>query len=480
VQRRRTSAPIDDLALLTNNPRASHCQEANVESRGIHKKLTTILSADVMRYSGPTSTEDAGTLRRLNEIRALVKACVQGYRGRVVDPPGDALLAEFGSVVDAVECAVVIQKELKNQNERLPENRRMHVRIGINLGEVIVEGDKLYGDGVNIAARLESLAEPGGICISGSAYDRIGNKLPFGYEPLGPQMVTDLSNPVQVYRAITTADDDGSPARRTARAAAAPMAPRDHALAPSPASRRAALVAGALVALGAIGGVAVWRLTQPSPITAAIPSAVVQKPSLAVLPIANTTGDSARDAVAAQIDVEVRDSLAAFSGLVTSALTSVLPYRGRPVSVSQAARELNVRYILDGHLTIVDGRARIVASLIDTATGTTLWTDRFDATNVAVTEPDLLLRTIGALPIALTADEQRKLRARKGPIPPAPRPPMPAPFVEPPAGTSPARTGSPRRDQKSRVAPPSPARERAAAFGPQPPAPTREIPHQSL
>ena len=499
-----------------------------MEARPVQRKLTAILSADVVGYSRLMSADDVGTVRRLNEIRGLMKTCVEGYRGRVVDAPGDAMLADFQSVVDAVECSVVIQKELKNQNERLPENRRMHVRIGINLGDVIVEGDKIYGDGVNIAARLESLAEPGGICISGSAYDQIENKLPFGYESLGPQMVKNFSKPVQVYRAITTVEPEAQPAARPAQEPVAPpvaristerapqpatsaastSAPPHIARAPRRAPRRAALVGGALVALGAIGGVAVWRLTQPAAITAAPPTAVLEKPSLAVLPIVNATGDSAREALTAQVDADVRNGLASLSGLATSPLTSVLPYRTRSVSVSQAARELNVRYILDGTMKTIEGRARIQASLIDTATGTTLWTERFDASNAAAAERDLLLRTIGALPITLTADDQSKLAARKVAVPaatppaaarpagptvpkaatPAVKPPMPAPLVEQPKagpGAEPARPGSARRENGSRVAPPSPARDQMPAPAPLPapapqrPAPPREIPQQS-
>ena len=485
-----------------------------MESRGgVQRKLTAILSADVVGYSRLMSADDVGTVRRLGEIRSLMKTCVEGYRGRVVDAPGDAMLADFPSVVDAVECAVVIQKELKNQNERLPENRRMHVRIGINLGDVIVEGDKIYGDGVNIAARLESLAEAGGICISGSAYDQIENKLPFGYESLGPQMVKNFSKPVQVYRAITTAEPDAAPITRVDTAPAPPHAtPAATARVTPPATRgapragrRAALVAGALVAIGAIGGVAVWRLTQPAATTAALPTAVLEKPSLAVLPIVNATGNPASEPLAAQVDADVRNGLAGLSGLSTSAMTSVLPYRTRSVSVSQAARELNVRYILDGNMRMFEGRARIVASLIDTATGTTLWTERFDTSDGAAAARDLLMRTAGALPLTLTADDRAKLAMRKAPAPaaaapapprsgppkasmPATKPPMLAPLVETSPksgdGSETAKPGLARRENGSRVAPPSPAREHAPTPGPAPAPmplpqhPAREIPQQ--
>ena len=255
-----------------------------MEGRSVQRKLTAILSADGVGYSRLMADDDIATVRMLTEHRSVMKTIIEGYRGRVVDSPGDNVLAEFPSVVDAVECAVVIQKELKAQNDRVPPNRRMQFRIGINLGDVIVDGDRIYGDGVNIAARLESLAEPGGICISGSAYDQIENKLPLGYESLGPQTVKNFSKPVRVYRAITGTEpvadatdttDTAAPPTRVVRSETEGT-PAPAVVAPSEASaptsrRRAALVAGVLVLLGAIGGIAAWRLTSPAPTTAATP-----------------------------------------------------------------------------------------------------------------------------------------------------------------------------------------------------------------
>jgi adenylate cyclase len=392
--------------------------EVQVEGRGVQRKLTAILSADGVGYSRLMADDDVATVRMLTEHRGVMKTIVEGYRGRVVDSPGDNVLAEFPSVVDAVECAVVIQKELKARNDRVPPNRQMQFRIGINLGDVIVDGDRIYGDGVNIAARLESLAEPGGICISGSAYDQIENKLPLGYESLGPQTVKNFSKPVRVYRAITGTEpvvdatdiaDTAAPPTRVVRSESE-STPTPAVAAPSAASvpasrRRAALVAGVLVALGAIGGIAAWRLTSPAPTTAAIPAAGTL--SLAVLPIVNATGDTGRDAITAQLDAEVRAGLSRLSGLVTSPASAVLPYRSRAVSVSQAARELHVRYVFDGSVRIVDGRPRVVATLVDTTTGNTLWTERFDRplTTVAAMQDDLLKRIVAALPITPGAKE---------------------------------------------------------------------------
>jgi class 3 adenylate cyclase len=167
---------------------------------GMARKLAAIFSTDVAGYSRLMGNDEEATIRTLTAYRALISSLIHQYRGRVVDAPGDNLLAEFASVVDAVRCAVEIQRELKVKNAELLDNRQMVFRIGINLGDVIVEGDRLYGDGVNIAARLESLAIPGGICISGTVHDHVKNKLSLSYEDLGKQVVKNIAEPVRVYR----------------------------------------------------------------------------------------------------------------------------------------------------------------------------------------------------------------------------------------------------------------------------------------
>src|SRR5882724_11780439 len=169
-------------------------------SVGMERKLAAIFSTDVAGYSRLMGDDEEATIRTLTTYRAIISSLIQHYRGRVVDSPGDNLLAEFASVVDAVRSAVEIQHALKEKNAELPPHRQMEFRIGINLGDVIVEGERLYGDGVNIAARLESLAIPGGICISGTVYDHVENKLPFAYEYVGEQAVKNIAKPVRVYR----------------------------------------------------------------------------------------------------------------------------------------------------------------------------------------------------------------------------------------------------------------------------------------
>jgi adenylate cyclase len=173
-----------------------------MNQEGFKRKLTAVLSADVAGYSRLMAEDETATVKTLETYREVMSTLIKQHRGRVIDSPGDNLLAEFTSVVDAVQCAVAVQKEFQARNAELPENRRMEFRIGVNLGDVIEEGERIYGDGVNIAARLEALADPGGICISKTAFDQIETKLPLGYEFLGEQDVKNIPKPVGAYRVL--------------------------------------------------------------------------------------------------------------------------------------------------------------------------------------------------------------------------------------------------------------------------------------
>src|SRR5262249_58697470 len=249
-----------------------------MDRRAIERKLAAILSADVEGYSRLMGDDEAATVRAITEYRGVVASAVAQHSGRVVDAPGDNVLAEFSSVVDAVQCGVDIQRELQSRNAALPDARRMRFRIGINLGDVIVEGERIYGDGVNIAARLESLAEGGGICLSGTAYDQVEGKLPFRYESLGDHTVKNIVRPLRVYRVLLESGPS-SALRSTGRRVKWRWM-----------TRVVGFVAVAL--LVAAGSWAGWRwFRSPERAGPTLPD----KPSVAVLPFTNLSQDPGQE-----------------------------------------------------------------------------------------------------------------------------------------------------------------------------------------
>jgi len=281
------------------------------------RKLTAILSADVKGYSRLMGEDEEATVRTITAYREVVGSVVEKHRGRVVDSPGDNILAEFASVVEAVRGAVEIQEELATRNAELPEERKMEFRIGINLGDVIHQEERIYGDGVNVAARVESLADPGGICISRSAYDQVKKKLTLGYEYLGEHTVKNITEPVRVYR----------------------------------------------VRLDAARGVS-RELKLP------------KKPSVAVLPFVNMSGDPEQEYFSDGITEDLITDLSKVSGLFVIARNSVFTYKGKAVKIRQVGRELGVRYVLEGSVRKVGDRVRITAQLVDTTTEGHLWAER--------------------------------------------------------------------------------------------------------
>ena len=285
------------------------------------RKLAAILSADVKGYSRLTEADEEGTHRTLTAYREAMVALIARHDGRVVGTAGDSVLAEFASSVEAVHCAAAVQEELGNRNAELPENKRLEFRIGINLGDVIVERDSIYGDSVNVAARLQALAEAGGIYISGSIYDHVKGKLPFSYDFLGDQRVKNIEEPVRVYRLCP--DGHHAVVSRTA----------------SPLSDRL---------------------------------------SVAVLPFANFSGDSKQERLADGLAEDIITELARFRDLFVIARQSSFAYRGKAVDVRQVGRELGVRYVLEGSIETTPERLRITAQLIDAMTGAHAWSERYD------------------------------------------------------------------------------------------------------
>jgi len=368
------------------------------------RKLTAILSADVQGYSRMMGEDEDSTIRTLTAYRDLMSTLIQKHRGRVVDSPGDNLLAEFGSVVDAVRCAVEIQEELRVRNDELPENRRMEFRIGINLGDVVEEGERIYGDGVNIAARVEGLAEGGGICISGTVYDSIKNKLSLSYEPMGEHTVKNIKEPIRVYR-MRIGPEAAVPAIGDEKKGLKPW-------------NRTALAAVAVLVLAA-GAWAIWHLYfRPPPIEPASVKKMAyplpDKPSIAVLPFDNLSGDAGQDYFSDGITEEIITALSKTPNLFVIARHSTFMYKGKPVKVQRISEELGVRYVLEGSIRKSADRVRITAQLIDALKGHHLWAESYDRDlkDIFKLQDEITKKIITALEVKLTVGEQARMWAK--------------------------------------------------------------------
>jgi adenylate cyclase len=327
----------------------------------LERRLAAILAADVVGYSRLMGADEAGTLARLKSLRKeLVQPGITERKGRIVKFMGDGLLAEFPSVVEAVHCALDIQHEMNQREPDLPDAERIRLRIGVNLGDIIVEGNDIYGDGVNVAARLEGLAEPQGICISGGAFDAIDGKIDVSFEDMGPQVVKNIAKPVRAYR------------------------------------------------LG-VGSVLQARQS-PDVDGMSLPD----KPSIAVLPFENISGEGAQDHVADGITEEIITTLSKVSKLFVIARNSTLVYKGRAVDIRQVGREQGVQYVLEGSVRGGGQRVRVTAQLIEAATGRHLWAQRYDREtgDIFALQDDVTKEIVSALQVELTEGEQAHLAAQ--------------------------------------------------------------------
>ena len=374
-------------------------------SEVVKRKLTAILSADVKGYSRLMGEDEVGTIRTLNIYKEVMTNLIQQHYGRVVDAPGDNVLAEFASVVDAVECAVEIQKELKTRNADLPENRRMEFRIGVNLGDVVEDGEQILGDGVNIASRLESLSEAGGICISGTAFDQVENKLALGYEYLGEQTVKNIEKPVRVYRVLMEPEAAGKVIGEKK------VQPRQW--------QKLVLSLG-VVLIVIVAAAVVWRLyLRPAPKEIASKEKMVfplpDKPSIAVLPFVNMSEDAKQEYFSDGMTEDLITDLSKLSGLLVIARNSTFTYKGKPVKIKQVAEELGVRYVLEGSVRRAGDEVRINAQLIDAMTGHHLWAERYDGKidRIFALQDQITKKIVSALAVKLVGNEQ-ELLVQKG------------------------------------------------------------------
>jgi adenylate cyclase len=362
----------------------------------VKRKLAAILSADVKGYSRLMAADEEGTLRILHEYRQEMDALVAGRDGRVVGTAGDSVLAEFPSAVEAARCAVEIQQELAARNAELPKDRRLEFRIGINLGDVIVEGNDLFGDGVNVAARLQALAEPSGVYVSGGIYDQIKGKLPYGADFLGEQTVKNIAEPVRVYRL------------RSDRATLRRGIPRRWRTWPATAAGLGLL---ALVVAGTAWYFDQRRAFGPIEEEQASALPLPDRPSIAVLPFDNLSDNPEEEYFADGLTDDLITDLSKIAGLFIIARDSAFAYKDQTVEVREVARELGVRYVLEGTVRRAGGHIRINAQLIDSETGGHLWADRFerDASDVFAVQDEVTRRIVDALAIQLSASEQQRL-----------------------------------------------------------------------
>jgi adenylate cyclase len=368
------------------------------------RKLTAILSADVEGYSRLMGEDEEATVRTITAYREVMTTLIQQHSGKVVDSPGDNLLAEFASVVDAVQCAVAVQKEINARNTELPENRKMQFRIGINLGDVIQEGDRIYGDGVNIAARLEGLAEPGGICISKTAFDHIESKLPYGYDFIGDQTVKNISKPVGAYQVLMEP-------RVTVRGKLEEEKPEP--------MRRMPILVGVVVVLVLAVAAGIWQfyVRRPSVKPASVEKMAYQlpdKPSIAVLPFDNLSGDPEQEYFSDGLTEEITAALSSVPKLFVIARNSTFTYKDKPVKVQQVSEELGVQYVLEGSVRKAEDKVRITAQLIDALTGKHLWAKRYDRnlSDIFAVQDEITKNIITAMQVKLTEGEEVKAASK--------------------------------------------------------------------
>lgn len=385
-----------------------------MDSLDVERKLAAILSADVQGYSRLMGQDEVATVATLTEYRLVMAELIAAHHGRVVDAPGDNMLAEFGSVVDAVECAVEIQRALEQRNAELSDERKMIFRIGINLGDVIVDGESIFGDGVNIAARLEGLAPPGGIAVSGSVYDQIRNKISLKFAYQGRHQVKNIDRPVRVY--IPQLGDSPSDKH-----------PFLWHLTLRHRSRRTRWVTTIILAVLILGGAwlgwvknsdrhrqAEGRLKEAIKI-AHQAMTLPDKPSIAVLPFTNMSGQADQEYFSDGITEDIITDLSRVSGLFVISRNSVFAYKNKTVKIEQIGRDLGVRYVLEGSVRRAGNKVRITAQLIDATTGYHVWADRFDRdlTDIFAIQDEVTARIVGALEVKLAPGEKTDRQAVK-------------------------------------------------------------------
>jgi TolB-like protein/class 3 adenylate cyclase len=373
-----------------------------LESSSRKRKLAAILHADVVGFSRLMGEDEAGTHQALGALRRAIDPLIAAHGGRIVGTAGDSLLADFASVVDAVNCAVEMQRATRAINDPVARERRLELRIGINLGDVIIDGEDIFGDGVNVAARLEALAQPGTVCISQTVYDQVRNKLDLDYRPLGSHRVKNIAEPVRAYAV-------GMPA-------ALPRRRR---------GRRPLLAAAGILAV-VVAGLAAWALhvgtgpallglggaSKPVDIaTLAAPARLAARPSVAVLPFKNLSGDAGQDFFSDGITEDVITALGRFSNLLVIAKSASFPFKGSNAAPAEIGRLLDARYLLEGSIRRAGDRLRVNAELTEAVTGVHVWSETYDAEvkDVFAVQDDIARRVVAAAAVKLTRFERERV-----------------------------------------------------------------------
>ncbi|MEE9602130.1 MAG: adenylate/guanylate cyclase domain-containing protein, partial [Thermoguttaceae bacterium] len=372
---------------------------------GMHRRLAAILAADVVGYSRLMGEDETGTLASLRAHREeLIEPKVAAHEGRIVKLMGDGLLAEFPSAVEAVRCAAEVQRAMAERNADVPEEQQMQFRIGVNLGDVIDEGDDIYGDGVNVAARLEELAEPGGICLSSTVHIQVRNKVDVGFQDLGEKEVKNIAYPVHVFRVLLDPMDARS------------QAPGAH---DKPWYRQWPALALGVAALAFLASAGLWLFVRGPTIEPAsierMAFPLPDKPSIAVLPFSNMSEDQSQEYFADGMTEDLITDLSKISGLFVIARNSSFSYKGQQVKVRQVAEELGVRFVLEGSVRRSGDQVRINAQLIDATTGGHLWAERYDGSlaDVFGLQDTVTERIVSALAVHLTVGEEARVSRRE-------------------------------------------------------------------
>jgi TolB-like protein/class 3 adenylate cyclase/Tfp pilus assembly protein PilF len=365
------------------------------ETQVVERKLAAIFAADVAEYSRLMGLDEVGTLQRLQAYSAILDRLIAAHRGRIFNTAGDSIVADFASAVEAVECAIAVQQAIAKENENRPAGERMRFRIGVHLGDVIVDGDNLFGDGVNITARLQALAEPGGICLSGAVRDQLGTRLPVTLTALGEQRFKNIAEPVRAFKVggtlLSAAKARRVPTRVLGAAAAAAI----------------------LIAAGG-GGWWLWsgRHAGPQLPAVSVPTQPFSAPrlSMVVLPFANLSNDPGQEYFADGITEDLTTDLSRIQGSAVIARNTAFTYKGKSVDIKQIGRELGVRYVLEGSVQRAGNQVRINTQLVDAQTGAHLWAERFDrnAGDLFALQNEITARIARALQAQLAIAEARR------------------------------------------------------------------------